>query len=700
MGTYTLFRKRFLFCSLLCIVFFTFAAGTVSAQGPQNIDTGSSWTTLGASNEVSRPVITGQQPESYIYHWGQVYNLNRVENGQAIYRNRYAEGLTSGLADVTGVASLKSLPLKIAFAIGGVLLGIIASILSFLASILVHISVYFFDIALVIATDGLSQIVASGSATAEAIKKAWIIIRDLANIGFVFILLYIAINFILSAESSSTKKLLSNTILAAVLINFSFFFAAVVVDVANQLAVELRTDVDLVWKNNGASSLAEFIIKSTKVDETVSAIKSSTDMGSGDSGSQIAGALEGIDSGNASLLDRAIQWGIGSTMMFILMLVLAITFIIASFILIARTIVLILLLITSPIGFAGFVLPYTQKIAKEWWQSLVGQAFFLPVFLLFILIAVKLIEAKILGINFTPVSETATSIPVSGVQKDIVTLGKNIAGGVIQYAIVIGLFIAALTSAKKLSSMGSDIVTKLSGSITSTVGGAALGVAGYAGRNTIGRAANLSAESFKNSRLAGTIPGRYALEAMRGVAGSSFDARQGRVFKGVAEATGLSEKDYGKAGGKGGYSSQLDKQIASNVKYASSLGELAETDPRVATEKNALTQTTAARTQAEQILETLKQRGAPQKQIDKMQATVDRFKEREKARQVELKQARSVGRTYQKTLEKWGAVEKYWGSQKRRGSSEKIDKELTKDDAQRFNDKLLNAISKINQNNP
>src|SRR3989338_10218858 len=67
------------------------------------------------------------------------------------------------------------------------------------------------------------------------INSAWSAIRDLANMGFIFILLYAAIQTILGIGSDA-KKLIVNIIVVAILINFSLFFTKVVIDISNILS--------------------------------------------------------------------------------------------------------------------------------------------------------------------------------------------------------------------------------------------------------------------------------------------------------------------------------------------------------------------------------------------------------------------------------------------------------------------------------
>src|SRR3989338_10302 len=68
------------------------------------------------------------------------------------------------------------------------------------------------------------------------IDTAWKTIRDVANMGFIFVLLYAAIQTILGI-GSDTKKLIVNIIVVAILINFSLFFTKVVIDASNILAI-------------------------------------------------------------------------------------------------------------------------------------------------------------------------------------------------------------------------------------------------------------------------------------------------------------------------------------------------------------------------------------------------------------------------------------------------------------------------------
>lgn len=69
------------------------------------------------------------------------------------------------------------------------------------------------------------------------IPTAWAIVRDLSNIFFILILLYIAIKTILGLGGSEVKKMIAHVIIMALLINFSMFFTQVIIDSSNILAL-------------------------------------------------------------------------------------------------------------------------------------------------------------------------------------------------------------------------------------------------------------------------------------------------------------------------------------------------------------------------------------------------------------------------------------------------------------------------------
>src|SRR3990170_2344816 len=83
------------------------------------------------------------------------------------------------------------------------------------------------------------------------ISEAWGIVRDLSNLFFILILLYIAIRTILGIGGSDVKKMIVQVIIMALLINFSMFFSKIIIDSANILALVFYNKINVETTVNG-----------------------------------------------------------------------------------------------------------------------------------------------------------------------------------------------------------------------------------------------------------------------------------------------------------------------------------------------------------------------------------------------------------------------------------------------------------------
>ena len=236
------------------------------------------------------------------------------------------------------------------------------------------------------------------------VKAAWTIIRDLANIGFIFILLFIGIAMILRLDGYNTKKLLATLIIAALLVNFSMFFAKVVIDVSNAFALEFYEAVSapcngnkdiLNCLDNGISDRFMQNLKLTTIFnlEGDTGISGFTKLGNTESGFLDA---EEINKGNKTGANIELNAGniflitfLGS----IFLLITAFVFFAVSILFVIRFIALIILITLSPIGIAAFALPATAQYGSKWWKALFQYSFFAPVYLLFTYIIFKFMDS-------------------------------------------------------------------------------------------------------------------------------------------------------------------------------------------------------------------------------------------------------------------------------------------------------------------
>src|SRR6185437_11720764 len=100
-----------------------------------------------------------------------------------------------------------------------------------IGSAFAYIAAYFFDITIQLSLNGASY-------GLDFVSTSWTTARDLANMAFLFILLYIAFTIILRADTGNTMSLLAGVIIVALLVNFSFFFTRLIIDAGNILTIQ------------------------------------------------------------------------------------------------------------------------------------------------------------------------------------------------------------------------------------------------------------------------------------------------------------------------------------------------------------------------------------------------------------------------------------------------------------------------------
>ncbi len=100
-----------------------------------------------------------------------------------------------------------------------------------LGSWFANITAYLFDYSVYISLN-------SAAYALDFIALGWGIVRDVVNMAFLFILVYIGFKVIFAAETAGTIRLLVGVIVVALLVNFSFLMTRLVVDAGNIVAVQ------------------------------------------------------------------------------------------------------------------------------------------------------------------------------------------------------------------------------------------------------------------------------------------------------------------------------------------------------------------------------------------------------------------------------------------------------------------------------
>jgi len=348
-----------------------------------------------------------------------------------------------------------------------------------------------------------------------AVKTGWTIIRDMSNMFFIFVLLYIAIMTILGLAGGSVKRWLANIIIAALLINFSLFLTQVVIDAGNVLAVGFWSKIQTVQGPDTVSSASAQFLQGFRI-QTTWDNKDAKDP---------TAKMEDLPAET-----RLMIYGGGAMLMFIAGYV----FLAGAIMMIIRTVTLIIVMIVSPFAFLGFALPKGGGFAQQWLSKLLGAAFVAPAFIFMLYISSVIIQTSDIS-KLTGADSSSLALALSGnsAHWDILY----------NYLVMIILLLASLTVAQ---SVGNGVGSSASGWAKKAIGvGAGLGIAGAAvgGRQVVGRAGRRLAESDAVNKLAarkgimGTL-GR-GLKATGDVAQkSTFDLRNAPM-KGLGLSTAL-----------------------------------------------------------------------------------------------------------------------------------------------------------------
>lgn len=379
----------------------------------------------------------------------------------------------------------------------------------------------------------------------SAVGVTWRILRDIGNIFLIFGFLMAGIMTILNIEQFGySQKMLPKLLIAAVFLNFSLFIAEAIVDTGNLFATQFYTQIN-GGQMAGAKDLTTTAILNEGISQRIMA----------QLGLQ---TIYGAALTNPAVFQAGNTWLIGF-MGIILFLITAFVMFSLAFILIARFVILLFLIITAPIGFAGWAMPKLSGLANSWWSELTEQTLTAPVLLLMLYIALTIITDASFMTGFGSGSN-------QGGWVGFVQNGTNMnnlpgfAGAVLSFLVAMGLLLAVVIISKKLGAFGGALATQTAGKLS-------FGVAGWAGRNTGGWLANKAAQGLRRTPLS-RIPlaGTGLVKGLDKIGSASFDVRGSKAF-GAIPFGGV---DAGKAQ-KGGYKADLKARVEARTKYAKDL---------------------------------------------------------------------------------------------------------------------------------
>lgn len=377
------------------------------------------------------------------------------------------------------------------------------------------------------------------------VVEGWGIVRDICNIFFIFILLYIAFKIILGIKGKADPKgLIVNVIIIGLLINFSLFATRIIIDASNILSrVFYNTEVINIGNEKsktgtfGEIRLSEALV--TKVNpveilanpgkiEKVETIGEEQDLDTNPA----------ISDKNGKEVSKDLPVTLGG---FIIICILSaaiclagtVVFLNLTLVFVLRVVMLWIAMILSPLAFFTYTDPDLAKLPKvgfrNWAKDTAKMAFTAPVFCFFVYVIISF-----LGSGFDMIKDVASGSSVGNFDF------------ILRIAVPFAFLLVLLTQAKKtavslageagkaVSNFGGDIAGKAIGLAT---GGASLAMRGTIGALGAGIAKNKKMTEWEDKGGFKGFIGRNVRNVGSSVGRMSFDARN--TGWGQKAATGL-----------------------------------------------------------------------------------------------------------------------------------------------------------------
>ena len=195
----------------------------------------------------------------------------------------------------------------------------------------------------------------------SGIYLAWVIMRNISNVAFIVAFLVIIYSQLTSVGISNygIKKMLPRLVIAAVLVNLSFTFCAILLDLSNVTGyafqdafMGIKNTISTVGENTGVGwTWSEVIVMIL-------------------SNGALAGGVVATVAMGAELLPLALSALVGIGLVLLLVLL----------IMAARQALIVILIIISPLAFVCYLLPGTEKWFKKWRDLFLTMLVFFPAF--------------------------------------------------------------------------------------------------------------------------------------------------------------------------------------------------------------------------------------------------------------------------------------------------------------------------------
>ncbi|QQS22677.1 hypothetical protein IPM19_03535 [bacterium] len=379
---------------------------------------------------------------------------------------------------------------------GSDLFNFIRRVISYIVLLITGVIYWIFAFILVPVLNALLNIYAHKDEFVNFIYPGWVIMRNLANIGFIVALLWMGLRVLFQVDDSGkTRGFILWLVLMALLVNFSLVIAQGVVGIADTVQAQFLP---------AESKVIEALGQKLMVDPIKFFRGQSSGAGVTDSSNFSVDA-------SASDLTKPI-----------ILLVLAIAAFFAFVALIAfiiiRLVVLWILYMVSPIAYVARILPDTKKYWDQWWDMFIKHAFTVPILAFFLNIAALMATTFASKNGDTVVAGRDRTFLLGGISGELAEYVIT----VISHFVVLFFLFLGMKFAQSSGTVGAQQIVKFAKKgfdfVTKT---APLAVAGGAGKAAVwgGKwAKDTGADSLANSKLFGIDKKPGLQKAIRAVA--------------------------------------------------------------------------------------------------------------------------------------------------------------------------------------
>jgi hypothetical protein len=453
------------------------------------------------------------------------------------------------------------------------------------------------------------------------ITGAWTAFRDISNILIIGIFTFLAIEQILGTQVFGGKRMIANVLIVAILINFSLLFTRIIIGTSNFVSAQFYKAVSIQTIDASKTTIGG---TSTGVG---AAPGTESQFSAGVSGrfAQLMG-IAGFGEARDALWKVAENpqggWYVALLQGMLTAAVFvgaSIVFLYGAFLMVARAILLIFLLMTSSLAFASYLLPKSfvgNYGWSAWWQSLLSNAAFAPLLIILIWATLKVGE----GIKAASIAKAGGGSLGALLANPASSQGI---GALFSYLIILGMLYASIRFASSFSkTIGGFDYAKMLPGIGLGIGGIAAGMFGRTAvgwpaararaalRNYYNRPDEYDEEgnlirSFEGRRtgIAG-LANRAALRSAGRLGTATFNPLQSKAAQLTASTLGIPQTLMGKRPGEGGFVGAMERQARAAEQLARAIGP---TDAqrgaiREAGERDAQRQRTERQQEMQQVL--------------------------------------------------------------------------------------------------